>query len=51
VPDVAKKNMSKKYTKKEKIKNLETMMKLAEKEMHGWVKFFVECEYKLKKLR
>ena len=41
----------KKYTKKEKIKKLETMMKLAQKEMHEWVNFFVECEYKLKKLK
>ena len=41
----------KKYTKKEKIKNLETMLKMAEKELHEWIKFKIECERKLSILK
>ena len=41
----------KKYTKKEKIKNLETMLKLAEQELQEWIKFKIECEKKLSILK
>ena len=40
-----------KYTKKEKIKNLETMLRLAEKELCEWIKFKIECEQKLRILK
>ncbi len=41
----------KKYPKKEKIKNLEIMLKMAEKELHEWIKFKIECEQKLRALK
>jgi hypothetical protein len=41
----------KKYTKKEKIKNLETMLKMAEKELSEWIKFKIELEQKLRTLK
>ena len=40
-----------KYTKKEKIKKLELILKVAEKELHEWIKFKIECERKLSILK